>query len=181
MIPLLWVDLETTGLDESQGLVLEVAARMTDYHLDETSRFHAVVNYPDDAFALTHLQPVVQEMHTKNGLLEEVSNSRESLETVRENFANWLFSCYKLGEKRPLAGSNPEFDRRWLNLHLPEASAFLHYRSFDMNSIYYFMDIDKNRVKGKGTHRANDDLDHDIDKLRILRGIAMLTRGREAI
>jgi oligoribonuclease len=169
MIPLIWIDLETTGLDESQGLVLEIAARMTDQNLVETSRFHTVIHYPADAHALTHLNSMVLEMHTHNGLLDEVATSTVTLEDARKQFASWLFNQYTLGEKRPLAGSNPEFDRRWLNVHFEDASAFLHYRSFDMNTVYYYLEIDKDQKK-QNIHRASYDIGYDIGQLQKFKG-----------
>jgi len=173
MIPLLWVDLETTGLDPKYDLVLEVAARLTDEDLVETSRFSTVINYPPDAYNLTHLPPDVLRIHSENGLLEESAVSKVSLEDTRSLFANWLFSNFSLGERRPLAGSNPGFDRSFLEFHFPDCTAWLHYHNFDMNTLYYFFDLKKDRKK-KNTHRANDDLDWDVAHLQQLHARALL-------
>jgi oligoribonuclease len=175
MIPLLWVDLETTGLDPHTGVVLEVGARLTDQLLNEVSRFHTIIHHDEkdlDELKDLFFPPAVVEMHTKNDLLRQVYESQVELAQAQASFATWLFENFKLGEKRPLAGSNPSFDRSWLNVHFEAAADFISYRSFDMNTVYYFAEVDKDKVKKKGIHRANADLDWDIAQLRVLKRLA---------
>jgi oligoribonuclease len=151
MIPLLWVDLETTGLDPHTGVVLEVGARLTDQLLNEVSRFHTIIHHDEkdlDELKDLFFPPAVVEMHTKNDLLRQVYESQVELAQAQASFATWLFENFKLGEKRPLAGSNPSF------------------------TVYYFAEVDKDKVKKKGIHRANADLDWDIAQLRVLKRLA---------
>ena len=61
---LLWVDVETTGLDPSHGAILEIGMRWTDTRLDRLDGgFSTPVAYagPVDGF--------IERMHGPNGLL----------------------------------------------------------------------------------------------------------------
>jgi oligoribonuclease (3'-5' exoribonuclease) len=44
---------------------------------------------------------------------------------------------------------------------MPDAAAFLHYRQFDTNTLYYFFDHKKEKVDRP--HRGLDDLRQDIE------------------
>lgn len=76
----------------------------------------------------------------------------------------------------PLAGSNPGFDRDWLEEWMPGFSKLIHYRSFDMNTLYYFFGTKKE--KDARPHRALDDLFADIDKLQLFFGDQMILEGQ---
>ena len=43
---LLWVDLEMTGLDASQDVILEVAAEITDFEFNTLASYEAIVQQP---------------------------------------------------------------------------------------------------------------------------------------
>lgn len=69
-----WVDTETTGLDERNGHLLEVALVVTDDNLNEVSHLSTVVRPVGVNLEelIAKCDPVVQEMHTKNGLFAEL-------------------------------------------------------------------------------------------------------------
>ncbi len=90
-----WLDLETNGLDERKGDILEVALVVTDDDLNEVARTSVVVRPVPRAVPL-EVHPVVQAMHEKNGLwrdVEEIGVRRFEAEEllckfVKEVFAN---------------------------------------------------------------------------------------------
>ena len=94
---LCWVDVESTGLDESQGHLLEVAMVVTDDNLKETT-YASVIIKPQAELELlkSQIDPVVKEMHTKNGLFDDIEKFGWSMEEatarmiafVKEAFAS---------------------------------------------------------------------------------------------
>ena len=71
---LFWVDLETTGLDEKNGRVLEYAVVLTDLELNELASIEGIVKQDvDEATAL--MDDYCRNMHTDNGLLAELAKA----------------------------------------------------------------------------------------------------------
>jgi oligoribonuclease len=161
---LLWVDVETTGLDPENGFLLEVALVVTDEHLEPEGDICLQLRLPEDdmTFDNVDMHENVREMHTKSGLLEESKigmgiNTAQGLLKTFVEMQNATNLC--------IAGSNPSFDRKWLEVHMPELAALFHYRSFDMNTLYYFFDIVQEVKDATGVvrkHRAIDDITLDI-------------------
>lgn len=74
MIHLIWLDLETTGLDPKKERILEVGVRITNEQLNVLASFSEVLSCPREV--LLDMDPFVWGMHTKNGLLPEVLQAR---------------------------------------------------------------------------------------------------------
>lgn len=166
MIPLLWCDLETTGLNEHVDKILEIAIVAT----DEKLQVEAILNHHIfiTERLLAELLPEdseVRKMHTDSGLLalctSEESRMRVSVAREVSEFMDQAGIC-----GRPMAGSNPAFDRRFLKESMPEVESKFHYRSFDMNTIYMLAGIDKDKDLPPVKHRAVDDIYRDLEILR---------------
>lgn len=69
---IVWVDVETTGLDARSGHLLEVALVVTDDDLSEVAARDVVVRPVGADVDRVYMEPVVREMHQKNGLLADV-------------------------------------------------------------------------------------------------------------
>jgi oligoribonuclease (3'-5' exoribonuclease) len=171
MIKLLWADLETTGLSVPNDLVLEICLRITDEDIRNVDKFEAVIHYPSDAYSIANMDESVREMHEGNGLLAEVESSTLELQEVRDSAYEWLCSHMEEDEKIVIAGSNPAFDKGFLEMHFNRLVEFLHYRTFDMNTLYYFLGQKKKKSSRdpKSFHRAGPDLERDITMLRCFR------------
>ena len=128
MTKLVWIDLETTGLDPDTEHVLEVACIVTDAAFVELGRWSAI-----------KLDPVVREMHTTNGLLALVEAHGRYARGVDEMLCEWLQATAVInldGTATPpqLAGSTISFDRAFLRRHMPKSFGCLHYRNLDVSS-----------------------------------------------
>lgn len=140
---LVWVDLETTGLDERKGVgeILEYAVVLTDLELNEIDSIEGVI--PHDMDWINDLMKVndyVREMHTKNGLLEEVAQAsrlfrRAAVDHERFKITSMLLRHQMDDTIFVIAGSSVSFDRRWLKEHMPGLEKMLHYRQLDV-SVY---------------------------------------------
>src|SRR5688572_9772434 len=71
---LVWIDLEMTGLDPEQDVVLQAALIVTDKSLHPLERYVADVWQPEES--LSRMSPFVRDMHEKNGLIERCRSSR---------------------------------------------------------------------------------------------------------
>jgi oligoribonuclease len=129
---LAWVDIETTGLDPLNDLILEVGVLITDENLAEIAATSLVVGYPGfDARSMAI--DYVKEMHDKSGLWEDVAASETPLGPVSKALAYWL--DYARGAGLPMAGSSIHFDRQFLAHRMPEFEALFHYRNIDVSTV----------------------------------------------
>lgn len=129
---LLWVDLETTGLDENNDLVLEIGAVYTDLDLRELWSYGTVVAWPDEAVQ-TRLNDFARKMHTENGLLEDVSNVQAALAgpTLDAAVAQ-LVELLPESDVVALAGSGiAHLDRPFINVQMPGLANRLEYYNID--------------------------------------------------
>ncbi len=160
MKPLLWVDTETTGLDPHRDVLIEVALIATNSPLEEQGRISRVIHVPADY----PLSDFIARMHTANGLVAACRASTYTLQGVDEELSEWVRTRFYAN--RPIAGSNPQFDRGFLKVHLPRLAALFHYRSFDVNTLAMF--FGQGKPETKTAHRAMDDIERDLALTREL-------------
>ncbi len=167
---MVWIDLETTGLDPETSVVLEIAVVITDKHLNQLAQTSLVVHHP--TAALVNLDEWVQTQHQGSGLLEEVRCSTLTLAQA-EAAALDLVASYCPPRACPLAGSSVCFDRRFLVRHMPKLDAHLSYRQVDVSSLKELVKRwypDKALANGVGAkHRALPDILESIEELRYYR------------
>ena len=160
--PLLFLDVETTGLDPEKHQLLEIAAVMVDTGLNHIGKpFERLVATPRDSSVLIFDDAALL-LALESGLLAEwaaVGYKHKPLDVYRE-LLEWVES--KGVDKPVLAGSNPTFDRKWLAKYFPDVEALLHYRTFDLNTFY----LSRSEPKPESPHRAFADVLKDIDFLR---------------
>jgi oligoribonuclease len=170
---LVWMDLEMTGLDHTRDVIVEIATIVTDDQLDIVAEGpDLVIHQPDEALAA--MDPVVQEMHTKSGLIEAIRASDVALADA--GAATLAFIREHAPEPRtvPLCGNSIGTDRRFLATYLPEIEEYLHYRSIDVSAVKelarrWYPKIAQARPQKVGSHRALDDIRESIEELRYYR------------
>lgn len=154
---LIFCDLETTGLDESRNAILEIALLAVKLPTFEVvAEFSECVRPPMLATLRRNVHEKVEAMHSVSGLWIDVeAHGREAhlvegdaLAFVREH------SPQTLAFHTPLAGANPDFDRRFLRKHMPKLHAAFHYRNFDVRSITQLQDWVFGQAHVESPHRA---------------------------
>lgn len=170
---IVWVDLETTGLNPETRQILEVAAVVTDANLNEISSFTHVVAL-SRSIPLNAFDRVALEMHMKSGLLAEALAEEYNIGGVSARFSSWLSGV--LGDtKCPLAGSSVHFDRKFMAKHMSAVESLFGYRNIDVSTI-------KELVKRwcpelqyiaskKAEHRALADIQGSIEELKWYRAL----------
>src|SRR3954469_21454950 len=77
--PMVWVDLEMTGLEPDTCAVVEIATIVTDSDLAVIAEGPClVIHQPDEVLAT--MSTFVRELHTRSGLLERIRSSTVTLQ-----------------------------------------------------------------------------------------------------
>jgi oligoribonuclease len=131
-LPLVWLDLEMTGLEPDTCAILEMAIIITGADLVPRAEYETVIWQPDEVLA--RMEPVVREMHTKNGLLKKVRASTTSVR-MAEREAMRLVAAHCPQGEGVLAGSSIHTDRRFLIRAMPMLERYLSYRMVDVTTL----------------------------------------------
>ncbi|MBM0231429.1 oligoribonuclease [Micromonospora sp. STR1_7] len=131
---LVWIDCEMTGLDLGSDKLIEVAALVTDPNLNVLGEGVDVVIHADEA-ALEAMPEIVQTMHAKSGLTEEVRRSAVTLAEAEDLVLEYVRTFVKDPRTAPLCGNSIATDRGFIARDMPRLDAHLHYRMIDVSSI----------------------------------------------
>lgn len=127
--PLVWVDVETTGLDTNHDLMLELALVVTDNELEPYAAYEAVFSHKE----FGPLGAVVWDMHNKNGLFDACRASDRTYRSVDADL-DALLSNLAIFGNAPMCGSTVHFDRSFIKRFLPLTYGHFHYRNIDVSS-----------------------------------------------
>lgn len=169
---IVWIDCEMTGLSLTTDALIEVAALVTDFELNQLGDGIDLVIKPP-AEALEQMVEFVRDMHTSSGLLEELAagiTMAEAEQQVLGYIREWVPDA----AKAPLGGNTVGTDRAFLARDMPELEAHLHYRIIDVSSIKelshrWFPRAYYNSPTKVGGHRALADIRESIAELRYYR------------
>ncbi|MGV0835063.1 oligoribonuclease [Mycolicibacterium thermoresistibile] len=175
---LVWIDCEMTGLDLKSDRLIEIAVLVTDADLNILGEGLDVVIHADDE-ALNSMIPVVTDMHTRSGLIDEVRTSTVDVATAEEMVLDYIRSHVKQAKTAPLAGNSIATDRGFIARDMPKLDDYLHYRMIDVSSIkelcrrwyprIYFGQPEKGLA-----HRALADIHESIRELQYYRRTAFV-------
>ena len=173
MQPLVWIDLEMTGLDPDRDLIVEIATIVTDGSLD------TLVEGPDLVIAapeesLDVMDPVVVGMHEGSGLMSLIRASEVTVAGAEQRTLAFLREHVPEPGVAPLAGNSVHADRAFLRRYMPELEAWLHYRNVDVSTFKevarrWAPDLVKQAPVKGGMHRALADIRESIEELRFYR------------
>jgi oligoribonuclease len=167
------MDLEMTGLDPARHVIVEIATLVTDDDLTVVAEGpDLVVHQPESALA--EMGPVVVEMHTRSGLLDQIRASTVSLEEAGARTLAFLREHLPDAGTVPLCGNSIGTDRRFLATYLPEIEAHLHYRSVDVSTVKELARrwnpaLLHDAPRKRETHRALDDIRESVRELAYYR------------
>lgn len=168
--PLIWMDLEMSGLDPDRCAILEIATIVTDADLVVLAEGPDLVVHQDDA-VLDAMDEWCTSHHGASGLTAQVRASTVSVAEAEQRTLAFI-AQHTEAKSSPLCGNTIWQDRRFLARHMPKLEAFLHYRLVDVSTLKelarrWFPGI-KAPAKAE-THRALDDIRESIAELRFYR------------
>jgi oligoribonuclease len=172
-LPLVWIDLEMTGLDPQVDVILEIAVIVTDGYLEEVIEGPQLVIHAADA-ALENMAPVVEEMHALSGLTEAVRESRSTIAEAERLALEFVKAHVPEPGQAPLAGNSVHADRAFLRAHMPDLEAWCHYRNVDVSTVKELTrrwnpEVLENAPEKGGGHRALADIRESINELKYYR------------
>lgn len=168
---LVWLDMEMTGLNPNENVVLEVAVVITDSELNvlaESPSF--AISQPEDELAKMDKWNV--NTHTKSGLLDRIKDNGISLRIAELEILK-LIKKYVPKGKSPLCGNTIYQDRKFIVKYMPDLEQYLHYRNIDVSSIkelarrWYPQVLDGFKKHNK--HEALADIHESIEELKYYR------------
>jgi len=128
---LAWLDLEMTGLDVENDVIVQAALIITDVELSPLETFSTDIWQP--ATALERMSPFVHEMHAKTGLLARLTNCRVDLAEAEQKLMEIVTGWCGLGAV--LCGNSIWQDRRFVERYMPGLARCLHYRMVDVSAL----------------------------------------------
>ena len=166
---IVWVDLEMTGLDPSRHVIVEVAALVTDAELNIIDEGVDLVVHATDA-ELAEMDDFVTQMHSDNGLLDDIKASTVSLAEAEDAVLGLVEKHCDPAHPAPLAGNSIATDRAFIKAQMPRLDAALHYRMIDVSTVKelsrrWFPKAYFNQPQKGMAHRALADIVESIREL----------------
>lgn len=170
---LIWIDLEMTGLDTEQDVIIEIATIVTDKDLNVLGEGPIMAIHQPDAL-LDGMDEWNTRQHGQSGLIERVRNSATSMAEAEQNTIEFLEQFVDAGVS-PMCGNSICQDRRFLSRQMPKLEAFFHYRNLDVSSVKEIAKRWRPELlkgfKKQGSHLAMDDIKDSIAELSYYREV----------
>lgn len=168
---LIWIDLEMTGLDTQNDVIIEIATIVTDSQLNTLAEGPVLAIHQSDE-VLNKMDEWNQRQHGKSGLINRVKASSISEADAEQQTLTFLRE-YVPGNASPMCGNSICQDRRFLARCMPLLEDYFHYRNLDVSTLKELVkrwkpDISKG-VEKKGSHLALDDIRESIEELKYYR------------
>ncbi len=165
---LIWIDLEMTGLDPDNDVIIEMATIVTDSQLNVLAEGPVIAVHQSDE-VLARMDEWNTRQHGGSGLTQRVRESRISTAEAERLTLEFLEQWVPQG-KSPICGNSICQDRRFLYRQMPTLEAYFHYRNLDVSTLKelaarWAPQIMEGFKKG-GTHLALDDIRDSIAELR---------------
>jgi len=165
---LIWIDLEMTGLDTDNDVIIEIATIVTDSNLNVLAEGPAIAVKQPDAM-LDGMDEWNTRQHGGSGLTQRVRDSQVSEAEAEQQTIAFLQQWVPKG-RSPMCGNSICQDRRFLHRGMPELEKYFHYRNLDVSTLKelaarWAPEV-KDGVKKQSSHLAMDDIRDSIAELQ---------------
>lgn len=179
--PLVWIDLEMTGLDINTHTIMEVAVIITDGDV------HSAVEGPTIAIQtsqedLENMNDWCKIHHVQSGLAQKCRESKISLQEAEKRLLDFVMKHVEW-QTAQLAGNSVHIDRMFLDKYMPEFLSYLNYRIVDVSSIKelarrWYPNQYRKAPKKTMAHTALSDIRESIAELRYYKKAIFRPIGR---
>jgi len=168
---LIWIDLEMTGLDTDNDVIIEIATVVTDAQLNVLAEGPVLAVKQADAL-LDGMDEWNTRQHGGSGLTQRVRDSRaDAAEAQAQTLA--FLQQWVPARKSPMCGNSICQDRRFLHRGMPELEQYFHYRNLDVSTLKELVSRWAPELKAgfkkQSSHLALDDIYDSIDELKYYR------------
>ena len=168
---LVWMDMEMTGLDPEENVIIEIATVITDDQLSIIAEGPVIAVHQPEA-ELDIMDDWNMRTHGNSGLTERVRTSTVSTAEAEQATLAFIQQYVKKGHS-PLCGNSIHQDRRFLVKQMPALEAYVHYRNIDVSTLKELAKRwNPSILKGftkKGSHKALDDIVESIEEMKYYR------------
>ncbi|KAF3455212.1 hypothetical protein FNV43_RR05660 [Rhamnella rubrinervis] len=168
-LPLVWIDMEMTGLNVEVDRILEIACIITDGKLTKSVEGPDLVIHQSKE-CLDRMGEWCQTHHAASGLTKKVLQSTMGEREAEKQVVD--FVKRNVGTYRPLlAGNSVYMDFLFLKKYMPDLASLFSHVLVDVSSVkalcmrWYPKDHKKAPAK-EGKHRAMDDIRESIEELK---------------
>lgn len=164
---LIWIDLEMTGLDTANDLIIEIATIVTDGNLNILAEGPVLAIHQSDA-VLGAMDKWNTDQHGKSGLVDRVRASTLTEADAERQTIEFLTQYVPAG-KSPMCGNSICQDRRFMARCMPELERFFHYRNLDVSTVkelaQRWAPVVAKGYSKNSTHLALDDVRDSIREM----------------
>ncbi|MGV6807481.1 MAG: oligoribonuclease [bacterium] len=168
---LIWIDLEMTGLDCQNDVIIEIATIVTDKNLNVLAEGPELAIHQSKE-TMDAMDEWNTNQHGRSGLTQRVLDSALSTRDAELQTLAFLNQWVPRGAS-PICGNSICQDRRFLAREMPELEAYFHYRNLDVSTLKEIARRWKPEIlKGiskNSSHLAMDDIKDSIAELRYYR------------
>ncbi len=165
---LIGIDLEMTGLDPQNDVIIEIATIVTDAELNFIAEGPSLAIHQPDSI-MGGMDEWCTTQHGQSGLTARVKASDISVRDAELQTIEFLKQYVPQG-KSPICGNSICQDRRFLANYMPELEDYFHYRNLDVSTLKELARRWKPEAlegfRKKGSHLALDDIKDSIEELK---------------
>lgn len=175
--PLVWIDLEMTGLEIEKDRILEIACIITDGELVKMVKGpDLIINQPEEC--LQNMDQWCQEHHTASGLVEEVRKSKVTEEMAEKEVLGLVLKHCRIDPhgcvRAQLAGNSVYTDLFFLKKYMPSLAKVFSHVIVDVSSVRSLCNrwspqVARRAPLKKKSHRALEDIRESIIELKYLK------------
>lgn len=165
---LIWIDLEMTGLDTDNDVIIEIATIITDSQLNVLAEGPAIAVKQPDAM-LDGMDEWNTRQHNQSGLVKRVRESTTSPAAAEQQTLDFISQWVPSG-RSPMCGNSICQDRRFLHRGMPQLEQFFHYRNLDVSTLKElaarWAPAVRDGFNKESSHLAMDDIRDSIAELQ---------------
>ena len=164
---ILWIDLEMTGLDAKQDLILEVGAVATDWDFNEVAVYSAVKKIDDDLMKQRMVGDFWEKFPEVRSQLQSQNADGKTTQQVENELLDFISQHFDAEKPVLLAGNSIHQDRKFIENEWTNLDKKLHYRMLDVSAWkVVFEGKYKKKFAKPEAHRALEDIRGSIMELK---------------